>query len=99
MSIDGEEVKYATHLARQSLLRIGIFVAILLSLLATERIHFQTLINDASARLTQAAKIKSDILLADEKLTMSAYTYASSGEEAMHKRYLAAIPDIDASVA
>ena len=99
MGADGEEVKYATRLARQSLLRIGIFVAILLALLAAERFHFQASINEASARLAQAAKIRGDILLADEKLTMSAYTYAHSGEEAMHKRYLEAIPEIDGAIA
>jgi signal transduction histidine kinase len=99
MSADGEEVKCATHLARQSLLRIGIFVAILLAFLAVERVHFQTSINEASARLTQAAKIQGDILVADEKLTMSAYTYASTANEAMHKRYLEAIPEIDAAIA
>lgn len=99
MGADGEEVKYATRLARQSLLRIGIFVAILLAILAAERFHFQASINEASARLAQAAKIRGDILLADEKLTMSAYTYAHSGEEAMHKRYLEAIPEIDGAIA
>jgi signal transduction histidine kinase len=99
MSVDGEEVKYATHLARQSLLRIGIFVAILLTLLAAERVHFQTSITEASALLTQAAKLKGIILLADEKLTMSAYSYASSGDETMHERYLNAIPEIDAAIA
>ena len=31
MGVDGEEVKYATQLARQSLLKIGIFAAILSS--------------------------------------------------------------------
>ena len=30
---------------------------------------------------------------------MSAYTYAHSGEEAMHKRYLEAIPEIDGAIA
>jgi signal transduction histidine kinase len=99
MNADGEEVKYATRLARQSLMRIGIFVAILLAFLAAERIHFQASIDEASARLTQAAKINGDILVADEKLTMSAYTYARSGEEAMHKRYLEAIPEIDGAIA
>ena len=99
MSADGGEVKYATRLARQSLLRIGIFVAILLALLAAERIHFQASIKEASARLTQAAKVKSDILVADEILTMSAYTYASTADEAMHKRYLEAIPEMDAAIA
>lgn len=74
MSVDGEEVKYATQLARQSLLKIAVFAAVLLAFLAAERIHFQTAITEASARLTQAAHIKGNILLADEKLTMSAYT-------------------------
>jgi signal transduction histidine kinase len=99
MSLDGEEVKYATQLARQSLLKIAIFTAVLLTLLAAERIHFQTAITGASARLTRAAEIKGNILLADEKLTMSANNYASSGNEAMHQRYLAAIPEIDEAIA
>ena len=99
MSVDGDEVKYATQLARQSLLKIAIFAAILLSFLAAERIHFQTAITEASARLAQAAEIKGNILLADEKLTMSAHNYASSGDEAMHQRYLSAIPEIDTAIA
>ena len=99
MSVDGEEVKYATQLARQSLLKIAIFAAILLSFLAAERFHFQTAITAASARLTSAAEIKGNILLADEKLTMSAANYASSGDEAMHQRYLDAIPEIDTAIA
>jgi len=99
MSVDGKEVKYATLLARQSLIKIGIFTAILLALLVAERIHFQSAITEASARLTEAARIKGDILLADEKLTMSATNYASSGNEAMHERYLAAIPDSDMAIA
>ncbi|HEX7109410.1 MAG TPA: ATP-binding protein [Aestuariivirga sp.] len=99
MSLDGEEVKYATQLARQSLLKIGIFAALLLALLVAERIHFQTAIIGASARLAHAEEIKGNILLADEKLTMSAYAYANSGDVAMHKRYLDAIPEIDTAIA
>jgi signal transduction histidine kinase len=99
MSVDGEEVKYATQLARQSLLKIAIFAAILLAFLAAERIHFQTAMTKASARLAQAAEIKGNILLADEKLTMSATNYASSGDEAMHQRYLDAMPEIDTAIA
>ena len=99
MSGNGEEVKYATHLARRSLLRIGIVLAIFVAFLAVERIHFQSVTSNASARLAQAAQIKGNILLADEKLTMSAYAYASSGNEAMHRRYLEALPEIDAAIA
>ncbi len=99
MGVDGVEVRYATQLARQSLLKIAIFTAILLGFLAAERIHFQTAITAATARLTRAAEIKGNILLADEKLTMSAYAYANSGDEAMHARYLEAIPEIDTAIA
>jgi signal transduction histidine kinase len=99
MSVDGKEVKYATQLARQSLLKIAIFAAILLGFLAAERIHFQTAITTASARLTRAAEIKGNILLADEKLTMSAYAFAYSGNEAMRARYFDAIPEIDTAIA
>ena len=65
MSLDGEEVKYATQLARQSLVKIAIFTAVLLALLVAERVHFQTAMTGASARLTRAAEIKGNILLAD----------------------------------
>lgn len=99
MSVDGEEVKYATRLARQSLVKIAIFTAVLLAFLTAERIHFQTAVTEASARLTQAAEIKGNILLADEKLTMSASNYANSGDEAMRQRYLSAIPEIDTAIA
>ena len=99
MGVDGKEVKYATQLARPSLLKIAVFAAILLGFLAAERIHFQTAITAASARLAQAAQVEGNILLADEKLTMSAYAYAHSSDEAMRKRYLDAIPEIDAAIA
>jgi signal transduction histidine kinase len=99
MSVDGEEVKYATQLARQSLLKIAIFAAILLGFLAAERFHYQTAITMASTRLAHAAEIKGNILLADEKLTMSAYAFAHSANEAMRKRYLDAIPEIDMAIA
>ncbi len=49
--------------------------------------------------MAQAAEIKGNILLADEKLTMSAYAYAYSGNQAMHARYLDAIPEIDTAIA
>ena len=99
MSVESEEVKYATQLARQSLVKIAIFAAALLALLGAERLHFQTTVTEASARLAHAAEIKGNILLADEKLTMSAHNYASSGNEAMHQRYLNAIPEIDTAIA
>lgn len=99
MSVDGEEVKYATQLARQSLLKIVICAALLLVFLAVERIHFQAAVTVATARLAQAAQIKGNILLADEKLTMSAFAYAHSGDEAMRRCYLDAIPEIDTAIA
>jgi signal transduction histidine kinase len=99
MSSDGEVVKYATQLARRSTLKIVVYAAGFLALLEVENIYYQSAITEASARLTQAARLKGDILLADETLTMSAANYASSGNEAMHERYLATIPVIDVAIA
>ena len=59
--------KPATHLARQSLLKIAIFAAILMAFLGAERLHFQTSITEASTRLAHAAEIKGNILSGGRK--------------------------------
>jgi diguanylate cyclase (GGDEF)-like protein len=85
--------------ARQAL--IAAFVAALFMLVAmsVERSYSTQAIADASARLRTATDVTQRILLADERLTMSAWMAASTGEARWQQRYDRYLPEIDAAIA
>ena len=94
----GSIVKQATATARRAT-KIAILgaVAIICAFVA-ERVYFQSQISAATGKLIAANRSADSILLADERLTMSANMAAATGEERWIDRYEANIPVIDAAI-
>lgn len=74
-------------------------VALVLLLVLTERSWFLDSHRRATQRLTQAEQATSALLLADERLTMSARMAAVSGEERWIARYHTHLPEVEAALA
>ena len=74
-------------------------VALILALVAAERTWFLSTEAAALERLKQAEDIADQILLADERLTMSAYMAAATGEERWIARYHRHLPEMEAALA
>ena len=66
--------------------------------LLVERMGFEYQQTKAMRELVAVSKAASDVLVADERLTMSAYMAATTGEPRWISRYEAAIPEIDDAI-
>jgi len=95
----GSVVKLSTRKARRAVFAALVGVAITAACFIAERFVFQREFSAASARLLRAQLAADQILLADERLTMSANMAAATGGKAWIKRYDDNIPLIDAAIA
>jgi diguanylate cyclase (GGDEF)-like protein len=87
------------HTARRAIaLALGV-VALVLVLVTAERSWFLESQRRATERLTQTEQATSALLLADERLTMSARMAAVSGEERWIARYHTHLPQVEAALA
>lgn len=73
--------------------------ALLVTALVGERVIFQITSRQAADTASKAAVLASQIMLADERLTMSANMAAATGERRWVDRYASFLPDIDEAIA
>jgi diguanylate cyclase (GGDEF)-like protein len=74
-------------------------VAVILLLVASERAWFLDRHGQASQRVVRAEQMSGALLLADERLTMSAHMAAATGEERWIARYHTHLPEFEAAIA
>ncbi len=89
----------ATQTARRVVLAAFAATALLVGALAIERLVYQHASSAAVRDVKSAVSIAGDILLQDERLTMSANLAAASGDARWARRYDEHIPQIDKAIA
>ncbi len=99
LNINDADVRGFSLAAKKSLLLLIICSMIFAGMLVGERAYFHSRIEAVSNAKLQANKASDTILLADEKLTMSALAYAGSADETMRTRYEDNLPVIDGAIA
>ena len=85
----------AFQTARSTILICTLSIITLLTAFAGQRVLFEQAIRAASDLAGSATSVAADIILADERLTMSAYMAAQTGEQRWVDRYNSYVPDID----
>lgn len=91
-------VSGAFRTARSTILICVISTAILALAFVSESLIFERFIRDASELVTSASSVGGNIMLADDRLTMSANMAAATGERRWIDRYNSYIPDIDKAI-
>jgi signal transduction histidine kinase len=91
-------VHLASRVAKQSLRVVVIFACAIIATLAAERFWFQQSASAISKNIQAISQSRGAILLADEKLTMSALAYALSSNQTWRTRYMRAMPDLETAV-
>jgi diguanylate cyclase (GGDEF)-like protein len=94
----GSIVKQSSAKARRTVLAAFVGVAIIAAGFFVERSVFQLHLGTASQRLIKANFAANQILLADERLTMSASIAATTGEDRWINRYDNNLPLIDEAI-
>ena len=94
----GSIVKHATATARRATIISLIGAAAIVCGFLVERVYFQHEIAAATDRLVAAHQSANLVLLADERLTMSANMASATGEQRWIDRYNANIPVIDRAI-
>jgi diguanylate cyclase (GGDEF)-like protein len=89
----------ATKTTRKAVLVSFLVVAIFVAVLLLERFAFNRANEQAATNVQLALQISADILLEDERLTMSANLAAATGQKQWVDRYEASIPVMDAAIA
>jgi diguanylate cyclase (GGDEF)-like protein len=97
-AIEGNWVADATRTARQAVTATLGLAALIVAALVFERAMFANAANSAVKDVKAALTAADNILLQDERLTMSAYLAAYSGEPRWIERYEAHIPLIDKAI-
>jgi diguanylate cyclase (GGDEF)-like protein len=92
-------VSAATRTARRVVLAAFAATALLVGALGIERLIYQHASSAAIHDVNSAVSIAGDILLQDERLTMSANLAAASGDARWARRYDEHIPQIDKAIA
>jgi diguanylate cyclase (GGDEF)-like protein len=99
LTLNGDDVRQSSLAAKRSLFLLSIFALLLVGVLVVERVYYQASMAAIDLRKERANHARAAILLADEKLTMSALAYAGTADEAMRARYEASLPEIDTAIA
>ncbi len=95
----GEQwVKQATRTARAVVLTVYASTAALVGALTVDRFNVQNQGQASIAEMKAAIKAADDILLEDERLTMSVHLAAATGETTWVARYQEHVPLIDAAI-
>ncbi len=94
----GSIVKQATAKARRTVGLALVGAALIVGGMLVERVGYQREQSSATERLIEAQQAADRILLADERLTMSANMAAATGEQRWIDRYDANIPMIDEAI-
>jgi diguanylate cyclase (GGDEF)-like protein len=98
LDVNGDDVRGASVAAKKSLLMLCIFAILFAFILIAERSFYQSGMQTVALRREHASAASAAILLADEKLTMSALAYAGTADPAMKARYESALPQIDDAI-
>ena len=95
----GEQwVKQATRTARAVVLTVYVATAALVGVLTVDRLNVQNLGQASIVEMKAALKAAADILLEDERLTMSVHLAVATGEKTWVTRYQEHVPLIDAAI-
>jgi diguanylate cyclase (GGDEF)-like protein len=97
--MDGSVVDHSFRAARRTVVAAFSVSLVIIVVLVAERFAFERDILAAGEGTRSAARLSGDILLEDERLTMSANMAAATGEERWITRYEEHIPSIDAAIA
>lgn len=97
--LSDDSVSAANRTARRVVMAAFMATALLAGALALERLSFQRSSAAAIEAVKSATAVAGDILLEDERLTMSANLLAASGDTQWLRRYEAHIPAMDAALA
>ncbi len=97
MAFEVADVRFSTKIARQSLKAVFAFSVVSFLVLLGERFMFQAGAEQTAKRLADAVAARNDIILADEKLTMSAIAYAYSNNTDWKARYKATLAELGAA--
>jgi hypothetical protein len=92
-------VDISIHTARRAVLVTLAAASIVIGLQMVERVFFAADLRKAANESREAGSLDGEILLADERLTMSANMAAATGDERWIKRYEENVPLIDAAIA
>src|SRR5204863_8759290 len=92
-------VHASVRIARRAVFVVLVTAAVVIALLIIERNLLEREILQAAGNERQAAALMSDILLSDERLTMTANMAAATGERSWISRYESNIPGIDQAIA
>src|SRR6185503_3829063 len=92
-------VDISIHTARRAVLMTLAAASVVIGLQMAERVFFAADLRKAANEAREASGLDGEILLADDRLTMSANMAAATGEERWIKRYEDNVPLIDAAIA
>jgi signal transduction histidine kinase len=99
MGLDASEVKFATQLARSSIRTILAFFVFAFCLTIAERYLSSVYLAEKYELLAKAEALSGQIVLADEKLTNAAVSFAISSNNAWKRSYDQQLPVIDGAIA
>jgi signal transduction histidine kinase len=99
MASNQADVNFASRVAIQSLRAVVAFAVLAGALFATERFFFQRTISSAWVNIQTLSEARSNILLKDEQLTMSAFAFATTGDMTWKSRYETAYADFQTTIA
>jgi diguanylate cyclase (GGDEF)-like protein len=97
--MDGSVVDHSFRAARRTVVAAFSVSLVIIIVLVAERFAFERDILAAGEGARSATRLNGDVLLADERLTMSANMAAATGEERWIARYDEYIPAIDGAIA
>jgi diguanylate cyclase (GGDEF)-like protein len=97
--MDGSVVDHSFRAARRTVVAAFSVSLVIIAVLVAERFAFERDILAAGEGARSATRLNGEILLADERLTMSANMAAATGEERWIARYDEHIPAIDGAIA
>jgi signal transduction histidine kinase len=98
MPIEGKEVRFAAQLARNSIRWVTGFFLLLLAVYGVDRYFYETRTQDLNKTLQTLEALSGRILVADEKLTNAALSYAASGDEVWRIAYDLQVPVINKAI-
>ncbi len=96
----GDAIVEATLRTARRTVALALFtMGLVVALMAAERVWLLKSHDAATERVAQAERLSGALLLADERLTMSAYMAAASGEDSWIARYHQHLPEVEAALA
>jgi signal transduction histidine kinase len=98
MPIEGKEVRFAAQLARNSIRWVTGFFLLLLAAYSVDRYLYEARTESLNKTLQTLEALSGRILVADEKLTNAALSYAGTGDETWRIAYELQVPVINKAI-